>query len=112
MKLINILLKKKFLYYRKGIDNRKIPFKEENPILLNYINITNNHAKITEIINIGNELKYYRIGFSNDIIQIINSFSIFYPERKGRKIKLPSRIIILMVLIIYTKLIYGTLTTI
>ena len=89
------------LYYqyntRKGIEKRRIPFKEEVPILLNYLHITNNHAKSEEMINLINDLKYYLLGFTNDtndIIQTINKCVICFPERKGKKIKLPSHIII------------------
>jgi len=87
-----------FLYYKyntkKGIENRKIPFKEEVPILLHYLHITNNHAKTEKMINLVNGLKYYWLGFTNDIIQIINACIICFPERKGRKIKLPAKIVI------------------
>lgn len=84
-----------FLFYKyntkKGIENRKISFKEEVPILRNYLHITNNHDKTEEMINRVNGLKYYWLGFTNDMTQIINACVICFPERKRSKIKFPAR---------------------
>ena len=60
------------LYYkyntRKVFENRKIPFKEELPILLNYLHLTNNLSKSEEMISLIDDLKYYWLWFTSDII--------------------------------------------